>query len=505
MISVEELFVSDNKYPKWISSNPVFSKLGYVRKVFPEIGLSDFEEKIVIDNSSEITSSANQLLDVITDFLNARTTKLLTFSKKAKIGKKRRRHLNSLLSIMTTLMDWLRTNKKSFITILPTGKVSLNIPNDLYAKDVLFLKKGASLFKIYDKLNLLLKEGKFVSLKDISQAFQFKNFSSINIPSKEMFVKFSSAQVEGLWDIATMSMRGITSCQTWSTGSSNDGRVIGSMIDPFTAIIYLTCGGTFNTYGSKMIRRCVVRYVIDNNNKTPYLLLEKMYPAFEKPSLDAFIRVIKAGAPAGMEVYYTVDVGEKAHRQGTKLSYSYVPLSDEIKALDPKFYPYCDSALLFREDLTCAFAKNTQALRFIFKRRVPKLFEQALQSGAFKQVNIKSFGAGTARLIAQLRRSNLKTKMGLMGDPSATKFDLEVDSSDNVGNENHSLNELGSKFAEFVCNLSTDNDPLGYLTNNRKECAAFFISEFGTTISVEFADFLISNIVEYIVQKNSLK
>jgi len=520
MISVEELF-ENKKYPKWISSHPVFSKLQYIRKAFPDIGLTNFEEKIVIDNVSEISSCANQLLDVITDFLNVRTVKLVTFAKKAKVGKKRRKTLNLLLSIMTTLMDWLRTDKKSFITTTPNGKVNLSLPNDLYYNDVLFMKRGTSLLKIYEKFNSILRENKFLVLKDISQSFQFKNFSSINIPSKEMLVKFSSDQEEGVWDIATMSMRGISSCQTWVNGNSNDAKVVGSMIDPFTGIIYLSSDGTVTNYGSRMIRRCIVRYVIDSNIKKPYILLEKMYPAFEKPSLDTFIKAIKSRVPT-IEVYYTVDVGEKANRSGTKLSYSYVPLSDEIKMLSLGSHPYCDSGLLFREDATCGLTKNTQIARLLFKKKIPKLFEKALQSGAFKQTNVKPFGIDAAKLIAQLRRAKIKNKIGLVGDPNAMKFDAETGEIDACVDEvikettplgeevlaletNKSITDLSNKFTDFVCKLTTDNDPFRYLKNNQKECSSFFTSEFGDTVSTEFADFLIANIIEYIDQKNPIQ
>lgn len=522
MLSVEELF-ANNKYPKWISTNPVFTKLEYVRKIFPDIGLSNFEEKLLVDNTSEIASCANQLLDVITDYINARTIKLVAFAGKAKVGKKRRKQLDFLLSVMSTLMHWLRTNKKGFLLTSPNGKVSLSLPDDLVVKDVIFMKKGTGLLKIYEKLNGLLQENKFLPLKDLSQAFQFKNFSSINIPSKEMFVKFSSDQMEGFWDIATMSMRGFSSCQTWDQGVGNSGKVIGSIIDPFTGIIYFTGGGTFNSYGSRMIRRCIVRYVIDQENKTPYLLLEKMYPAFEKPSLDAFIKAIKSRVPT-IEVYYTTEVGEKIHRQGSKLSHSYVPLSDEIKLLDGKFYPYCDSALTFREDETCSLAKNTKILRVLFKKRIPKLFEKAIQSGAFKQANIKPFGTDAAKLFAQLRRAKLKAKAGLVGDPNA----MQVCNCTNAScNRNHipidsiqesvtdlneielfdaqSITDLSNRFTDFVCNITPDNDPFTFLSKNRKECAEFFTSEFQGAVNSEFAEFVVANIAEYIEQKSPLK
>jgi len=485
MISVEELFAS-NKFPKWISSNPVFSKLDYIRKVFPDIGLSNFEDKIVINNSQEIISCAKYLLAVIAENFNTRTTKLGSFAKKSKLGKIRRQNLEFLKSIMTTLTVWLRSNSDGFITILPTGKISLSIPGDLSDKDTLFMKKGTSLLKIYEKLNSLLREEKLIALKNISQAFQFKNFSSINLPAKEIAVKFAADHSDGLWDIATMSMRGITSCQTWSHGRGNSSKVIGSIIDPFTGIIYLTNNSTFNSCGSRMIRRCIVRYVIDRNN-APYILLEKMYPAFDKPSLNAFIDAIKSKLPL-MTVRYAVDI--IGTTEGIQ---SYVPLSDELKMLNQAYYPYTDSGVPFKEDENCNLSHNTQLLRsrsqLLFKKRMPKLFKKAIQSGTFKKAYIKPFGTNASNLLIQLRKpkSKIQDHIELLGPARA----------------DHSIDELGVKFTEFVCKLT--DDPCLLLANDPKLCATFFTSEFGDVVNSEFAEFLTSNIITYINRKNPLK
>ena len=65
------------------------------------------------------------------------------------------------------------------------------------------------------------------------------------------------------WDIATMSMRGIKSCQSW-TGSYRE-RLTGSIIDPCCAILYLT-DGSKTKYGEKMLARHIVRLVENNNS-----------------------------------------------------------------------------------------------------------------------------------------------------------------------------------------------------------------------------------------------
>ncbi len=66
------------------------------------------------------------------------------------------------------------------------------------------------------------------------------------------------------WDILTMSMRGIDSCMAWpSTSHSNTGHsncLIGSVLDPYCGVIYVT-NGTKTTHGSHMFYRSVVRLV----------------------------------------------------------------------------------------------------------------------------------------------------------------------------------------------------------------------------------------------------
>ena len=391
MSSIEDLW-KNREYPKWITNHAVFKKLDGVRKVFPSIGLPNFSDTVSIDNKSEIVSFANALLDWIHDSLSKRHAKLTTFAKRGKIGKNRRQALESLMSMMREIGIELGINKAAFITISPNGKMVLSLPSDgIYVG----AKKGMGLFKIWEQMNGILVANKFLALPNINKCNQFKNFSSIDIPARELLVKFSSDGADGTWDIATMSERGISSCQSWCKGRDNSGKVIGSMIDPFTAIIYLTADGT------KMIRRCIVRYVVDRRKKEPYLLIEKMYPGFDKPSLNAFISVLKKRTE--LPVLYSGDIGVKASYGGnTKLSTTYIPLSDEMKLLDRCYYPYLDSAILFKAD-DCKLARNPQTLHQSFKKQVASLFEKAIRTSDFKKTNVKQYGIEATNRIASLR------------------------------------------------------------------------------------------------------
>lgn len=91
--------------------------------------------------------------------------------------------------------------------------------------------------------------------------------------NKNLQVAFSSDGDVGMWDIATMAMRGISSCQSWSAGRR--ANLIGSMIDPCCGIIYLT-DNKESAHGKNMLHRSVVRYVV-HESYGPCLFLERIY------------------------------------------------------------------------------------------------------------------------------------------------------------------------------------------------------------------------------------
>jgi hypothetical protein len=114
---------------------------------------------------------------------------------------------------------------------------------------------------------------KFAKQKKVFEKIGLKNCSESIGNGKK--IVFSAAGNKGLWDIATMSMRGIASCQRW--GSSHCEHLIGSMIDPYCGIIYITNGNKFKL-GEKMLQRALVRFVINRRNEKPELFIERMYP-----------------------------------------------------------------------------------------------------------------------------------------------------------------------------------------------------------------------------------
>jgi hypothetical protein len=121
------------------------------------------------------------------------------------------------------------------------------------------------------------------SITNIDKVFPYiglKNSSQMLKSNAKEFdgckICFSSNKNTGAWDIATMSMRGIHSCMKWSSRQSK--HLIGSILDPFTAVIYITDGKKLK-YGSKFLRRSVVRYMVrdDGSKFEPFIYIERVY------------------------------------------------------------------------------------------------------------------------------------------------------------------------------------------------------------------------------------
>lgn len=87
-------------------------------------------------------------------------------------------------------------------------------------------------------------------------------------------IGFSSDKIIGMWDIATMSMRGVSSCMHWDNQHSR--HLLGSLTDPFLGIIYTT-DKSKTDYGFAFKKRALVRFIYDTTTKEYKLLLERTY------------------------------------------------------------------------------------------------------------------------------------------------------------------------------------------------------------------------------------
>jgi hypothetical protein len=321
-ITPAELFKAKN-FPKWISSHAIFKEVPRIHKVFPGIGLPNTTSDRKVDAIQAATASGKQLLASFEEALEKRATKLAAFgANHPKMGKARRAELDKLVELLRVVKNGIAENRDKCIGI-NKERVVISMPSDIVqagAKRALF-REGESLFRVFNKLNDQLKKPKFASMGKLENFATFKKFSLDNVPSQNFKVVFSSDGADGIWDVSTMSMRGVRSCQSWEGGEYKYG-VIGSMIDPFVGIIYLTTGGKFNQYGSKMIKRCIVRFVVDAKAKKPYIALDNMYPSLDQNVLNQFLAFIKEKTGGKFEAHYAPSIyGKEIH------THSYMPLT----------------------------------------------------------------------------------------------------------------------------------------------------------------------------------
>lgn len=336
MTSPKSFFDAYPQLPKWLKQNKLFTEVKSITKVFPSIGLYNFAEEYAIDNFKEIEQAALSLIHSLDRDVAKRKTCLTKFNDGShQVGKKRKASLEGLIEVLGTLDIQMRNKTKNFITKTDTGKITLNLPTDIQPKanpKLSSFKKGQGLFRVYNQLNEDLKANKFVQLKAPDNLHEFKTFSAVNIPTKgSSRIVFSSSDPEGLWDIATMSMRGIRSCQSWD--GDYPRCLIGSILDPFVGIIYLTSGAK-EEYGTKMIRRCMVRFAINEKTMKPVIVLDRMYPSLDQNVCDAFVSIIKSKLNEPYEVLYAEKAADRDY--GEFIPHLYMPLTDIRKKLGNK-------------------------------------------------------------------------------------------------------------------------------------------------------------------------
>ncbi len=291
MIDLEAFFKEKPLVPTWFKTHAICGEVKQVNKIFPAIGLTNFsvESNLGADNTAGIIKA---LLKEIGDnvyniayYFNLPNPG----SHIAGVAGKPAAEVKTTASIMQQLIAQLKIPQQ-FVRRFKEKK-GLYLHQDIVgAEKAIFAKSGESLFKVYGKLKTFLKADYKLDLASLEQGQAFKDFSANNFDGK-MQVVFSSDGSDGAWDILTMSMRGISSCQAWTGQYRNCA--IGSVLDPFTGIIYLTSGSK-TQYGSKMIRRCIVRFVVDTQTKRPCIYLEYMYPSSNVATMRAFKDVIVA-------------------------------------------------------------------------------------------------------------------------------------------------------------------------------------------------------------------
>jgi hypothetical protein len=148
------------------------------------------------------------------------------------------------------------------------------------------------------------------------------------------------------WDIATMSMRGVDSCQAWNRKQKY--HLVGSIVDPNCAVIYLT-NGKKTKYGEEMLARSVVRIVYNSRSKTktPALYVESAYrgdylSGENETYTEKFVQFLQRKLRGKRT---------RVLHPGSAYSHKYViPTTKSIKAIPAEHRSYLDSDVVYDDD-----------------------------------------------------------------------------------------------------------------------------------------------------------
>lgn len=349
----------NKKAPDFIIGHSLFKKPTKIKKVFPSIGLANFKQKVNIEKPLfDIRKEGSFVVALLTDLhsiLGQIKVEIEAEAENLQFGAFGDANARAKIVELGEMCEYVipeltkQSNPADKDVLSSTvrhadNKISLKLYKDVLGKnEKIVFKKNDSLFKVFNRLKEITeKHG--INMRSVEQLDSFKIFSKENIPNKEYSVIFSSNGIEGAWDLATMSMRGITSCQKWD--GQHKQCLVGSILSKFVGIVYLTSGVDFeyggDKLGSKMLRRCLVRYVVDASTNKPCIIVDKMYPDFDKEIAKAFVETIKS--KTNLDVFYTQDITNE-------LKVLYTPREELREKIEQRERSYLDTPIKYQEDL----------------------------------------------------------------------------------------------------------------------------------------------------------
>jgi len=338
-------FLKNEKLPKFLAEHEKLKSITKVSKVFPSIGLPNCSETCKFDNSEITKTSAESLISELGELMFNRFANAAYLH--APINDAQAAKINKLLywrGILANVKD--QHYYHSFI-YNENNKVSIKLSSDIADNTgkVIF-RKNESLFRIYNKVCEISKSERLgINFPKLETIASFKQFSIDNVPTKDYKIVFSSNGLEGLWDIATMSMRGIVSCQSWSGRFKT--QLVGSLIDPCVGIIYLTTGKNINNLGSKMIKRCIVRYAVNSETKKPVIIIDRMYPSYDGKVKELFYNFIKEKTNSKIDII----VWPMQNTDWNIINKLYLPDHSIRKNLTKRTKSYMDTPVFAKKDL----------------------------------------------------------------------------------------------------------------------------------------------------------
>jgi hypothetical protein len=326
--------ITSDKYPPFIRKNKFFKRSSIPLKNFEELGLANTFAKVKATAFSNIENATAFKHKIAWHISNAA----------AQISKLSYTH--------DKYRYWLFSSPEA-ANLDRDAVVKLLLELAKKIEDSTIVTKKDLSVKLIDSFYATLNEAANASEKHLTEATLAKmlnfcvNQKSLyqywELPNEDMKVVFSSKGSQANWDMATMSMRGITSCQRWNHSMAK--HLIGSIVDPNAAILYLT-NGDDTKYGSKMIRRSVVRLVVDNKTQEKVLLMERIYPFltrsnFTDPStLKVFKNFLTKKTKGKIKIVYALDKSFNSKR------YS-IPMAQELKLLKSSEQSYIDSKVQY--------------------------------------------------------------------------------------------------------------------------------------------------------------
>jgi hypothetical protein len=193
---------------------------------------------------------------------------------------------------------------------------------------------------------------------------------NVKFDGNPALIGFTSANEQGLWDLTTMSMRGVMSCMHWSN-HRHVPALIGSVTDPFLGMVYIT-DGTKTVYGPRITRRSLVRFVKNFDTDEYELVLERVYKdtgnkdplvydnrdIHEYDTLQVFVNFLKSKVAANVKVNERILRGRYSY--GQIIFSQKIPASTSLDYVDVRSMSDCGIhyAPVFNDPFIAKFANQ---------------------------------------------------------------------------------------------------------------------------------------------------
>lgn len=330
MITTPKL--GSGSYPDFIRRYFAENKDAKAEKVFPKIGLRNCTHSFKLASISGIKDAACVYIDRLREILANEVYNQKTHYYYYDYYEMERK--NRFCNSVNTIIDLMKKDSKSFIKV-STDKIELLLP-----KNVEGFPAGSDLFSVITNLRSGVPN---LNRLDSILAKNINSFSILQPETTPLSIIFSGAGDRASWDIATMSMRGITSCQRW--GNEHAYALIGSMIDPYAGILYIASNAS-DAYGKQMIKRSVVRFVIHKKTHKPAILIERIYPhdynsgLADIMTLGVFVDFLKKKTKEKFPVIYGENNKDaRAH---------FIPITKFVSKLPNNKRSYRDSKIAYK-------------------------------------------------------------------------------------------------------------------------------------------------------------